>query len=151
GTPNRNFRNDAAPESSNRLKISNLNYETNYDTLSSIFNSAVDVFIVKDKESGESRGFGFVEFSSVDEAKKMMKKNTGKKIDGRDIRLEFAGERPSPGGQSGGRGSFGRGRGGNSYGNRGSFNSKGMRSGAIQEYAGTKKKFGSRSFNYDSD
>ena len=58
--------------------------------------------------------FGYVEFSSVADATKAMKKFNNKELDGRFIMLDFAAQRSSDGG-GGGRGGFGgrgRGRGG---------------------------------------
>ena len=125
-----------------RLKISNLSYNTSTDSLHDTFSNAVDVFVVMDRDTGKSRGFGFIEFESIGEATKMMKKFSGKNVDGREVRLEYAGERPQSGGNrggfQGGRGGGGRGRGGG----RPSFSPNPARKGAIQAYEGSKKKFG---------
>lgn len=124
-----------------RLKISNLSYNTSTDSLQDTFSNAVDVFVVMDRDTGKSRGFGFLEFESVGEATKMMKKFGGQNVDGREVRLEYAGERPQSGG---GRGGFQGGRGGNRGrgGGRPSFSPNPSRKGAIQPYEGSKKKFG---------
>ena len=134
-----------------RLKINNLSWDTTRDSLEASFSNAVDVFLVTDRDTGKSRGFGYIEFDSVGEATKQMKKWTGKNIDGRSIRLEFAGERPQSGGGGGGRGGFQGGRGGGRGGpqkfGRSSFSPNPARKGAIQAYEGSKKKFN----NSDSD
>ena len=131
-----------------RLKISNLSFDSSKDSLDGKFPTAVDVFIVNDRDTGRSRGFGFLEFESTAEATKMMKKWGGKSIDGRTIRMEYAGERPQSGGGGGGdrRGGFQGGRGGfgggaRRGGGRPGFSPNPARKGAIQAYEGSKKKF----------
>ncbi|NWQ82531.1 CIRBP protein, partial [Columbina picui] len=77
------------------------------------------VVVVKDRETQRSRGFGFVTFENIDDAKDAMMAMNGKSVDGRQIRVDQAGKssenrsRGYRGGSSGGRGFFrgGRGRG----------------------------------------
>ena len=141
-----------------RLKIGNLSFDSNRDSLEGKFPTAIDVFVVNDKDTGRSRGFGFLEFESIGEATKMMKKWDGKSVDGRDIRLEYAGERPQSGG-SGGRGGYQGGRGGGGFqggrggggarrGGRPGFSPNPSRRGAIQAYEGSKKKFADSDDSY---
>ena len=71
------------------------------------------LFIFKDKFSGESRGFGFVEMPSKDEAAAAMQEADGKELNGRAIKVNEA--RARAGGRDrrgGGRGGFGGSRGG---------------------------------------
>ena len=138
-----------------RLKISNLSFDSSRDSLEGNFPNAVDVFIVNDRDTGRSRGFGFLEFESIGEANKVMKKWSGKSIDGRAIRLEYAGERPQSGGGGrgggfqGGRDSFQGGRGGGSRrGGKPGFSPNPARKGAIQTYEGSKKKFADSDDSY---
>ncbi|NWR79945.1 CIRBP protein, partial [Centropus unirufus] len=77
------------------------------------------VVVVKDRETQRSRGFGFVTFENIDDAKDAMMAMNGKSVDGRQIRVDQAGKssenrsRGYRGGAAGGRGFFrgGRGRG----------------------------------------
>lgn len=71
------------------------------------------VAIIKDKFSGESRGFGFVEMPNKDEAEKAISGLNGKDLKGRPLTVNEARprtDRPRTGG-GGGRGGFGGGRG----------------------------------------
>ena len=65
--------------------------------------------IIKDKFSGESRGFGFVEMPSKDEAQKAIEEMNGKDIKGRAVNVNEAKPKTdrSRGGGGGGRGGFG--------------------------------------------
>ena len=70
--------------------------------------------IIKDKFSGESRGFGFVEMPNKEEADKVISGLNGKDLKGRPLSVNEAGprtDRPRTGGGGGGRGGFGGGRG----------------------------------------
>ena len=51
------------------------------------------VRIVTDRETGRSKGFGFVEFTSVEDATTAKEAMDGKEIDGRELRIDFAQER----------------------------------------------------------
>ena len=65
-----------------------------------------------DRETGRSRGFGFVEMSTDDEAMAVVSGLDGKEIDGRAVRVSEARPQENGGGGGGGRGGFGGGRGG---------------------------------------
>ncbi len=76
-----------------KLYVGGLSYDTKEDTLKDLFSKAgtVDsVTIIMDKFSGKSKGFGFVEMSSEDEAKKAIEMFDGKELDGRDIKVNEA-------------------------------------------------------------
>ena len=89
----------------------------------SAFGEVSSVAIIKDKFSGESRGFGFVEMPNKEEADKAIAGLNGKDLKGRPLTVNEA--RPKPEGGRGGGGSHGgnrgggRGRGGNRGGSRG--------------------------------
>ena len=71
-----------------KLYIGSLSYETTEDSLKDLFSGAGSVesaAVIKDKISGRSKGFGFVEMSTEDEAKKAIEMFDGKELDGRTI------------------------------------------------------------------
>ncbi len=104
-----------------KLYVGNLSYDTNENGLKDFFGKAGSVasaIIITDKISGRSKGFGFVEMSSDDEAQKAIDTLNGAELDGRNISVAEARPmtdrpaRPAGGfGGGGGRGGFG-GRGG---------------------------------------
>jgi len=116
---------------SSRLYVGNLSYDTDTETLRQAFASAgevTDAHVVTDRESGRSRGFGFVTMATPDLAKKAIETMNGAVIDGRSIRVNEAEERPrgggggggfGGGGGGGGRGGFGGGGGGGGFGGGG--------------------------------
>jgi RNA recognition motif-containing protein len=76
------------------------------------FGAVSSAAIIKDKFSGESRGFGFVEMPNKDEADKAISALNGKDLKGRNLTVNEARprtDRPRTGG-GGGRGGFGGGR-----------------------------------------
>ena len=90
---------------SSRLYVGNLSYETDTETLRQAFASAgevTDAHVVMDRESGRSRGFGFVTMGTPDLAKTAIESMNGSMIDGRAIRVNEAEERPRGGGGGGG-------------------------------------------------
>ncbi len=71
-----------------RLYIGNLSYQTTDDTLRTYFSQAGAVSsaaVIRDKISGRSRGFGFVEFESDDEGRKAVEMFNGKEFEGRPL------------------------------------------------------------------
>ncbi|MBN9160730.1 MAG: RNA-binding protein [Myxococcales bacterium 68-20] len=112
---------------SSRLYVGNLSYETDTETLRQAFAAAgevTDAHVVMDRESGRSRGFGFVTMATPDLAKKAIETMNGSMIDGRAIRVNEAEERPRGGG--GGFGGGGRGGGGGFGGGGGGFGGGGF-------------------------
>ena len=72
----------------NKLYVGNLPYQANEDSLKELFAEAGTVnsaSIIMDKFSGRSKGFGFVEMSSEEEAKKAIELLNGKDMEGRNI------------------------------------------------------------------
>ena len=49
--------------------------------------------IIMDRETGKSRGFGFVEFESIEDASAAKEAMDGAELDGREIKVDFAEER----------------------------------------------------------
>lgn len=103
----------------NKIFVGGINWKTNEDGLEKVFTDIgqiVSVKIVYDRDTGRSRGFGFVEFSNADEADNAVKKCDGMEFEGRTIKVSIAKERPR--GNSG-RGNRGRGSGGRFQGGHG--------------------------------
>ena len=72
----------------NKLYVGNLSYSLTEEDLKKFFaeaGSVESVAIITDKISGRSKGFGFVEMSSEEEAKKAAESFNGKDLDGRNI------------------------------------------------------------------
>ena len=98
----------------NRLYIGNLSFQATTETLREAFSAhgeVTDAHVVTDRDSGQSRGFGFVTMGTDQEAAKAMASMNGQMLDGRELRVNEAEER-SRGGGGGGRGGGGGGRGG---------------------------------------
>lgn len=102
-----------------KLYVGSLSYETTENTLREAFSKAGQVesaAIIIDKMSGRSKGFGFVEMSSDEEAQKAIEMFNEKELDGRKIIVNEARPmepRPQRGGggfNRGNRGGFGGGR-----------------------------------------
>ena len=105
---------------SSRLYVGNLSYDTDTETLRQAFAASgevTDAHVVMDRESGRSRGFGFVTMATPELAKKAIETMNGQMIDGRAIRVNEAEERP----RGGGGGFGGGGRGGGFGGGGGGF------------------------------
>ena len=97
-----------------RLYVGNLPFDTTEDDLHQLFSAhgqIVSAKLITDMETGRSRGFGFVEMSSEDEAKAAIEKMNKAKVGDRELTVNEARPRPEKSG-SGGRGGFGGGRGG---------------------------------------
>jgi RNA recognition motif-containing protein len=97
----------------NRLYVGNLPFTATTGTLREAFAASgdvTDVHIVTDRESGQSRGFGFVTMGNAHEAAKAMAAMNGATLEGRALRVNEAEERQQSGG--GGGGGFGGGGGG---------------------------------------
>ena len=76
-----------------KLYVGGLSYSTTQDTLKETFSQAgtvVSAIIIMDKMSGRSKGFGFVEMSSEDEAQKAIELFNGKELDGRTVTVNEA-------------------------------------------------------------
>ncbi len=91
-----------------KLFVGGLSYETTETTLKEVFSKAgtvESVNVITDKMSGRSKGFGFVEMSSEEEAQKAIETLNGKEIDGRSVTVNEAKPLESRPSRSGG---FGR-------------------------------------------
>jgi RNA recognition motif-containing protein len=91
----------------NRIYVGNLSFNTNQDSLRdafSEFGEITDVHVVSDRETGQSRGFGFVTMGTSDSAAKAIEAMNGAMLDGRPLRVNEAEERQARGGGGGGGG-----------------------------------------------
>lgn len=97
----------------NKLYVGNFPYTVDEDQLRDIFSQygdIEDIALIKDRETGRPKGFGFVTFASQQAAEKALEQN-GKDLGGRPLKVNMATEKPARGGRSGGGGGGG-GRGG---------------------------------------
>lgn len=81
-----------------RLFVGNLPFSTSSEDLERLFSevgTCESANVVTDRDTGRSRGFGFVEMSSDDEAKAAVERLNGREMDGRQINVDEAHERPS--------------------------------------------------------
>lgn len=91
-----------------KLYVGNLSYATAEDQLRDIFGDfgeIASVAVITDRETGRSKGFGFVEFVNEDDAKAAIAEMDGKEIDGRALKVNEARprtDRPRGGGGGGG-------------------------------------------------
>ncbi len=76
-----------------KLFVGGLSYETTEDTLKEVFAEAGTVesaSVIIDRMSGRSKGFGFVEMSTEEEAQKATEMFNGKEVDGRALTVNEA-------------------------------------------------------------
>jgi len=106
----------------NKLYVGNLAYSVNDDSLQTAFaqfGSVQSAKVMIDRDSGRSKGFGFVEMGTADEAQAAIRGLNGKPIDGRDVVVNEARPKESSGGFGGGGQRRGPGGGGGGYGGGG--------------------------------
>ncbi|KAI5063569.1 hypothetical protein GOP47_0022116 [Adiantum capillus-veneris] len=75
------------------LLVLNITFRTSADDLFPLFDrygKVVDVFIPRDRRTGDSRGFAFVRYKHAEEAQKAIERLDGKVVDGREIMVQFA-------------------------------------------------------------
>ena len=90
-----------------KLYIGNLPYNTTEDQMIDFFSSEgeiVSLKIIKDKFTGRSKGFGFLEMGTPEEAQNVMSKFNGKDFEGRPLRVDIASERVERSDRGGDRG-----------------------------------------------
>ncbi len=99
-----------------KIYVGGLPYSATEQQLSDLFaphGSVQSARVITDKFTGQSRGFGFVEMGSEEEAKKAISALNGTQMDGRTLTVnEAKPQEPRSGGGGGGRGGFGGGGGG---------------------------------------
>lgn len=96
-----------------KIYVGNMNYNTTEDTLRQLFaqfGEVVSVNVITDRYTGRAKGFGFVEMASEDAARSAMAALNGKDVDGRQLKVNEANDRPRDNNRSGGAGGGSRGR-----------------------------------------
>ncbi len=105
-----------------KLYVGNMSYETTEEDLRlacEAFGKVESATIIKDKDSGQPKGFGFVEMSSKAEGQAAIEGLNGKELKGRTLNVNEA--RPRTGNFGGGTGGYGGGRGGGYGGGKGGY------------------------------
>ncbi|KAJ5210164.1 Nucleotide-binding alpha-beta plait [Penicillium cf. griseofulvum] len=83
-----------------KIYVGNLSWHTSDESLRAAFGefgNIVDSIVMVDRETGRSRGFGFVTFSSAEEAEAAINALNEQDLDGRRIRVNLANARPAGG------------------------------------------------------
>src|ERR687898_762939 len=102
-----------------KLYVGNLSFQTSSEDLQELFAKAGTVesaTVVEDRETGRSRGFGFVEMATNEEGQAAIQQFNGKEFNGRNLTVNEARPREDRGGGYGGGGGRG---GGGGYGGGG--------------------------------
>jgi len=112
-----------------KLYVGNLSFKTSSDDLQQLFSQAGTVesaTVVEDRDTGRSRGFGFVEMASKEEGQKAIEQFNGTDLDGRNLTVNEARPREDRGNRGGGGRGFGanRGGGGRNFGGGGGRNDR---------------------------
>ena len=92
---------------SNKLFVGSLSWNTDDHGLRAAFEpfgDITDAKVITDRETGRSRGFGFVTFADPGSAKKALEGMNGAELDGRTLNVDVAQERSRGGGGGGGGG-----------------------------------------------
>ena len=93
-----------------KLYVGNLSYSINNSDLETLFTahgSVRSAQVITDRDTGRSKGFGFVEMSSDQEAQAAIAALNGKEIEGRSLTVNEARPQQGPGGGGGGGGGYG--------------------------------------------
>ena len=133
-----------------RIYVGNLPYTADSEQLSqlfSVFGDVVEATVVTDRETGQSKGFGFVEMANDEDAHKAIAALNGTMLGNRTIRVNEAQPRPERGSRGGGYG--GGGYGGGGYGG-GGYGGGGDRGGYGGGSRGGRRDY-SRGGGYDDD
>lgn len=108
-----------------KLYVGNLSFDTTDEGLQQLFVSngfqVASARVIRESETGRSRGFGFVELESGEDASRAITQLSGSSLDGRTLQVNEARPQAPRGGGRGGFGGGGRGRDGNRGGGRGRY------------------------------
>lgn len=83
---------------SSKVYVGNLSWDTTDDGLAAAFSQygqLTDYIVMKDRETGRSRGFGFVTYTTQEEADMAIRGLNEQQLDGRIIRVNMANARPN--------------------------------------------------------
>lgn len=119
---------------STKLYVGNLAFQTTSEELQQLFSQAGTVqsaSVIEDRDTGRSRGFGFVEMASPEDGQNAISQFNGKEFNGRNLTVNEARPREDRGnrGGGGGRGGYGGGGGRGGYGGGGRGGDRGNRGG----------------------
>jgi cold-inducible RNA-binding protein len=92
---------------SNKLFVGSLSWNTDDRGLEEAFGrfgNVTDAKVITDRETGRSRGFGFVTFSDPQDAQRALQEMNGAELDGRTLNVDVAQDRRGGGGGGGGGG-----------------------------------------------
>ena len=95
-----------------KLYVGNLSFQTSSEDLQQLFSQVGTVesaSVVEDRDTGRSRGFGFVEMATKEEGEKAIEQFNGTDLAGRNLTVNEARPREDRGGRGGGGGGGGRG------------------------------------------
>jgi RNA recognition motif-containing protein len=140
-----------------RIYVGNLSFRTTPDALRAHFGThgeVLDVFIGTDRETGRSRGFGFVTMADKDAGNAAITALNGKDFEGRALVVNEAqprAERGPGGGGGGGRGGYGGGGGRGGYGGGGGRGGYGGGGGGGDYSRGERRERGDRRSDRDSE
>lgn len=115
-----------------KLYVGNLAFQTSSSDLQELFAQAGTVqsaSVIEDRDTGRSRGFGFVEMASKEEGDAAIAQFNGKEFNGRNLTVNEARPREDRGGNRGGGGGRGGYGGGGNRGGRGGYGGGGNRGG----------------------
>ncbi|MCB0404737.1 MAG: RNA-binding protein [Bdellovibrionales bacterium] len=92
-----------------KIYVGNLAFTTTEESVTNLFaeHGTVDSCnLITDRDSGQSKGFAFVEMSTNDEAQGAIAALSGKELEGRQLKVNEARDRETKGGGRGGRGGY---------------------------------------------
>ena len=121
-----------------KLYVGNLSFNTSNQDLNELFGTVGTVIssnVIEDRETGRSRGFGFVEMSSKQEGENAIAEFDGKEVNGRTLKVNEAKPQERRSGGGGGGGGYGGG------GNRGGGGGYGGGGGNNRDFGGSRNRW----------